>query len=46
MTLQEAWHSQQEQRFRAMVTHDTRHAELPLCRHCFKGDYKFKDNPV
>jgi len=45
-TLKEAWDSQKESYFRAMVSFDTRHAELPLCQDCFKGDYKFKDNPV
>lgn len=46
MTLKQAWDSARETYFRGMVTHDTRHAELPLCQHCFKGDYKFKENPV
>jgi radical SAM protein with 4Fe4S-binding SPASM domain len=46
MSIKEAWESGTEKIFREMVSYDTRHAELPLCKDCFKGDYKFKDNPV
>lgn len=46
MSIKEAWDSSAENHFREMVTYNTRHDELPLCRDCFKGDYKFKDNPV
>lgn len=46
MTLKEAWDSEKERHYRSMVSHDLRHAELPLCKNCLKGKYKLEENPV
>jgi|MDTC01.1.fsa_nt_gb radical SAM protein with 4Fe4S-binding SPASM domain len=46
ITIKEAWECTKEVHFRQMVSYNMRHSELPVCKDCFKGDYKFKDNPV
>jgi len=46
MFIKEAWDSSKEEYYRNMVAFSIRHPELPLCKDCFKGNHKFKDNPV
>jgi len=46
MSIKEAWNSDKEIHYRKMLAYSVRHAEFPLCKDCFKGEYKFKDNPV
>ena len=46
MSIKEAWNSDKEIHYRKMLSYSVRHTEFPLCKDCFKGEYKFKDNPI